>query len=610
MMKGIAALFVLLIGGSVLAVALRASASTRAITPIPALTAAQLTALPGNDWLTSRGDMYNRQFSSLSMINESNVKQLKVAWHTRVAIPTKGKPNFTGSSAEAEPVEYNGTMYMPDTKGDVFAFDAVTGERLWYYKPKYPKGFAASLPTSRGVAIGDGKVFMAQTDATIVGLDQSTGRVSWKTKVGNYKDGYSFTSPPTYYDGTLIAGTSGGDSGARAKVVGIDATTGKIKWTYYVIPVGSERGANTWPKKRAFLGGGAVWAPLTIDPALGLVYVGVGNPIPYNGNRRGKGMELFTESVLALHYKTGQYAWHFQEVHHDIWDYDTAANPLVLFDLNVKGTMRHAVASIGKTGWVYILDRATGKPILGINEKKVPQSAEQHTWPTQPIPVGQPFAAQCPDRKAWAGYKAPDGKPYNLGCLFTPYTTAHYTVFAPTALGGADWPPSSYSAKTGYLYICSKDSSGAWKALPSSAEGKLKPLGNFFQVEGLFQPKGSPGTKALGKVVAMNMRTNRRVWSHPFAPGDMCYSGILSTQGGLVFVGRNGGQLQAYSDTTGKLLWTSPKLLASIAAPPMTYTVDGKQYIAVYAGGNGIAAGFGTVKVKYGSDLYTFALPS
>ena len=613
-MKGITALVALVIASAVLAVvALNATASskaTHAINPIPAFTPAQLTAAPGNDWVTSRGDMYNRQFSSLSAITASNVSQLKVAWHTRVAIPTKGKPNFTGSSAEAEPVEYNGTVYMPDSTGNVFAFDAVTGERLWYYKPKYPKGFAASLPTSRGVSIGDGKVFMAQTDASIVGLDQSTGRVSWKTVVGNYKDGYSFTSPPVYVNGVLIAGTSGGDSGARCKVVGINAKTGKIMWTYYVIPTGNALGSNTWPKKRAYLGGGAVWAALTVDPALGDVYVGVGNPIPYNGNVRGKGKELFTESVLALNYRTGKYKWHFQEVHHDIWDYDTAANPLVLFDLNIKGKMRHAVASIGKTGWVYILDRKTGKPVLGINEKKVPQSAVQHTWPTQPIPVGQPFAAQCPDRKLWKGYKAPDGKPYNFGCLFTPYSSDHYTVFAPTALGGADWPPSSYSNKTGYLYICSKDSSGAWKALPEVKAGSLKPLGNFFQVEGLFQKKGSPGTLALGKVVAMNMRTNKKVWEAPFGHGDLCYSGVMSTQGGLVFVGRNNGTFQAYSDTTGKLLWSSPKLVASIAAPPMTYSVNGKQYVAVYAGGNGLAASFGTSKVTYGSDLYTFALPS
>jgi len=610
-MKGIRALFVLLVAGAVLAtVAWSASSKTHAITPIPAFTPTELTAVPGDNWVTSRGDMYNRQYSSLTDIGKSNVSQLKVAWHTRVAVPTKGKPNFTGSSAEAEPVVYNGTMYMPDAQGNVFAFDAVTGERLWYYKPKYPKGFSAGLPTSRGVVIGDGKVFMAQTDGSVVGLDQGTGRVAWKTKVGDYKQGYFFTSPPTYVDGTLIAGTSGGDFGARCKVVGMDAKTGKVKWSFFVIPTGKQFGADTWPKKRAFLGGGAIWAPLTVDPALGLVYVGVGNPIPYNGNVRGKGKELFTESVVALNYKTGKYKWHFQEVHHDIWDYDTAANPLVLFDLNIKGKMRHAVASIGKTGWVYILDRATGKPVLGINEKKVPQMASQHTWPTQPIPVGQPFAAQCPDLKQWKGYKAPDGKPYNSGCLFTPYTTGHYTLFAPAALGGADWPPSSYSVKTGYLYICSKDSSALWKALPQAQAGKLKPLGNFFQVEGLFTPKGSPGTKSLGKVVAMDMRTNRRVWSANFAPGDICYSGILATGGGLVVGGRNDNRLQAYDDQTGKLLWSSPKLVASIAAPPMTYTVDGKQYVAVYAGGNGLSASFGTAKVTYGSDLYTFALPS
>jgi alcohol dehydrogenase (cytochrome c) len=183
-------------------------------------------------------------------------------------------------------------------------------------------------------------------------------------------------------------------------------------------------------------------------------------------------------------------------------------------------------------------------------------------------------------------------------------------VFAPTALGGTDWPPSSYSSKTGYMYVCSKDSSGAWKALPPVKAGQLKPLGNFFQIEGLFQPKGSPGLKPLGRVVAMNMRTNKRVWSVPFTPGDMCYSGVMSTAGGLVFVGRNNGQLQAYDDQTGKLLWSSPKLLASVAAPPMTYTVNDKQYVAVYAGGNGISAGSATAKVRYGSDLYTFALPS
>lgn len=612
-MKRSRALFALLAGVAVVAVAVvgytTASASTHGVTPIPAFSVQQLTAEPSNDWLTSRGDIWNRQYSALTTINASNVSQLKLAWHTRVAIPGK-KQNFTGVSDEAEPVVYNGTMYMPDSKGNVYAFDAATGERLWYYTPKYPKGFAPGLPTSRGIAIGDGKVYMAQTDGTVVGLDQSTGRLTWKTTVGNFKAGYFFTQPPTYVDGTLYIGTSGGDFGAASKVVALNASSGKLKWTFNVVPrKKGVFGADTW-QKTDYDGGGAIWAPLALDPANNLVYVGVGNPIPYNGNARGRGKDLFTESVVALNMSTGKLKWYYQEVHHDIWDYDTAANPLVLFNLNIKGSDRQAVASMGKTGWVYILDRLTGKPILGINEKKVPQSAEQHTYPTQPIPVGQPFAEQCADKKTWSKWKAPDGKPVTVGCLFTPYSTTHYTAFAPTALGGADWPPSSFSTKTGYMYICSKDSSSAWKALPKSQSTKLQPLGNFFQIDGLFAPPGSPGRKPVGKIVAMNMRTNTRVWSAAFPAGDMCYSGILSTKGGLVFVGRNSGQMEAYSDTTGKLLWSSPKYNQSIAAPAMTYAVNGKQYVAVYAGGNSISAGSGTVKVKYGSDLYVFALPS
>jgi quinohemoprotein ethanol dehydrogenase len=613
-MKRSRVLFALLAGSAIAIAAVvafvghSASASTKDQSPIPAFTTDQLTAEPADDWLTSRGDIWNRQYSSLDSVNQSNVNQLKLAWHTRVVVPGK-KANFNGVSDEAEPVVYKGTMYMPDSKGDVFAFDAATGERLWYYVPKYPKGFAAGLPTSRGIAIGNGKVYMAQTDGTIVGLDQATGRVAWHTTVGSYKEGYFFTQPPTYVNGTLYIGTSGGDFGAASKVVALNSSTGKIKWSFNVIPRGKEPGASTWGKKD-YDGGGAIWAPLVVDPAHGLVYAGVGNPIPYNGNARAKGDDLYTESVVALNTGNGKLKWYYQTVHHDIWDYDTAANPLVAFDLNIKGTNRNAIASMGKTGWVYLLDRLTGKPILGIKEKKVPQMASQHTAATQPIPNGQPFAAQCPNTAQWKKWKAPDGKPVTIGCLFQPYDTTHYTVFAPTALGGADWPPSSFSDKTGYMYICSKDSSSAWKALPVEQSTKLKPLGNFFQIEGLYATPGSPAKKPIGKVVAMNMRTNTKVWESAFPAGDLCYSGILSTAGGLVFAGRNDGRLQAYNDTTGKVLWSSVKVPQSIAAPAMTYAIDGKQYIAVYAGGNAIASGFGTSTVKYGSDLYVYALPS
>jgi len=594
----------------VLVVALSASASRQAITPIPAFSSSQLVSEPSSDWLTARGDAWNRQYSSLAQINKSNVRGLKVAWHTRVAIPTKGKAGFTGALTEAEPVIYQGTVYMPDTKGNVYAFDAVTGERQWYYKPKYPKGFAAGLPTSRGVVIGDGKVYMAQTDGSIVGLDQNTGRVAWRTVVGSFKKGFFFTSPPTYINDRLVVGTSGGDFGALAKVVSLNAKTGKIQWSWNVIPTGAQRGSNTWPKHRAYTGGGAVWAQLPVDPSLNMVYVGVGNPVPYNGNVRGTGKEYFTESIVALDMTTGKFKWSFQEVHHDIWDYDTAANPIVVFDVNYKGQLRHALAQAGKTGWVYILDRTNGKPLIGINEKKVPQYAPQHTWPTQPVPVGQPFADQCPRNTAlWRKWKAPDGKPVKIGCIYTPYNEKQYTVFAPTALGGTDWPPSSFSTQTHYLYVCSKDSDAAWKALPKSQSSKLKPLGNFFQIDGLSAQKGSPAQLTQGKVVAMDMTTNRRVWVHKFPVGDLCYSGVMSTAGGLVFVGRNDRHLEAYDANSGKLLWRSPKLAASVAAPPATYESNGKQYVAVYAGGNSIASGSGTKKVTYGSDLYTFALP-
>ncbi len=610
-MKRVGLLATALMGAAAaLALSLGASASERAIQPVPAFTGGQLTTPAARDWAAPHGDIFNQQYSTLTQIDKSNVRRLKIAWHTRVQLPTKGKPSFTGVSAESEPVAYDGTLYMPDVRGNVFALDAQTGERLWYYKYKTPKGFTTSLQVNRGVALGDGKVFVAQTDAEVVALDQSTGRPLWRTKVGDWKLGFSFTSAPTYVDGLLLTGTSGGDSGADCQVVALNAKTGKVVWRFHVIPTKPQYGWQSWPAKRAYLGGGAVWATPVVDTKLGLVYVGVGNPVPYNGNVRGAGDELFTESVLALHLKTGKYAWHYQTVHHDNWDYDTAANPLVAFDLEIKGRMRHAIASMGKTGWVYILDRRTGKPILGIRERKVPQDATQHTSPTQPIPVGQPFSKQCPNRAQWAGWKAPDGNPIRIGCIFTPYNDKQYTVFAPQPLGGADWPPSSFSQRTGYMYICSKDSQGAWKALPESQAGKLKPLGNFFQVEGLFAPPGSPAKKTIGTVVAMNMRSNRVSWKVSFPAGDLCYSGILTTRGGLVFVGRNRGYLQAYDDLTGKLLWTSPKLLASVAAPPMTYTVGGKQYVAVYAGGNSLSSSFGTIKPRYGSDLYAFALPS
>jgi len=580
-----------------------------AISPIPAFSSTDLAATPTSNWIGVHGDDLNQQYSGLTQINQQTVKGLKLAWHSQVSIPTKGKPNFTGVLAEDEAVVYDGTMYMADGKGNAYAINSSTGERLWYYTYKLPKGAVPLLQATRGLAIGGGQVYLPESEGTITALDQATGRVKWSTSVASYKLGATLTAAPLYVDNMVITGVSGGDGGFPCTVVALSATTGKQLWKFDVIPTGSQYGASTWGKQRGFVGGGAIWNTPAVDTSLGLVYVGVGNPIPYNGGTRPDGNELFTESVLALHLKTGKYAWAFQEVHHDLWDYDAAANGVELFNLKIKGQMREAIAQAGKTGWVYLLDRKTGKPILGINEKPVPQNAQQHTSPTQPYPVGQPFATQCAPKAAWTAWKAPDGKPVTVGCLFQPYNDTNYTAFAPTALGGADWPPTSFSQRTGDLYICSKNSSSAWKALPPSVyNGKLKPLGNFFQIDGLYSQKGSPALNAVGTVVAMNMRSNTMSWEVKFPAGDTCYSGILTTQGGLVFVGRNNGTLQAYNDLNGKLLWTSPKLAAGANAAPMTYSVNGKQYVAIYAGGNSLVNTFGKITTKPGSELYAFAL--
>jgi PQQ-dependent dehydrogenase (methanol/ethanol family) len=589
----------------------QASRAKQAISPIPAFSSTDLSATPAENWIGVHGNNFLQQYSGLTQINRATVKNLKIAWHSEVTIPTKGKPNYTGVNAEDEPVEYNGTMYIPDGKGNVYAIDATTGERLWYYKYSLPKGATPLLQVTRGLAIGDGLVYVPESSGTVAALDQATGRVKWTKQLADYKNGATLSAAPTYIDGMVIEGISGGDGGYPCAEVALDAKTGHTIWRFNVIPTANQPGGNTWGTPRQWFGGGAIWNTPAIDTKLGQVYFSVGNPVPYNGASRPPGDELYTESIMGLNLKTGKLKWYFQEVRHDIWDYDAAANGVELFDLNIKGQMRHAIAQAGKTGWVYILDRANGKPILGMNQVKVPQNVAQNTAATQPIPVGQPFATQCAP-KAWAKWKAPDGNPVTVGCLFQPYNDSSFTAFAPSALGGADWPPTSFSQRTGYLYICSKNSSSAWKALPPAKPGTLKPLGNFFQIDGLFGQGKSPGSYPTGTVVAMNMRTNNRAWTASFPVGDMCYSGILTTQGGLVFVGRTGGYLQAYNDMNGKLLWTSPKLAAGANAAAMTYSVNGKQYVAIYAGGNSLASGFSASGPKNvpGSELYAFALPS
>jgi quinohemoprotein ethanol dehydrogenase len=346
------------------------------------------------DWVTNGGNLTNQRYSVLKQIDTTNVKQLKGAWVTHL----KGSGLGGKYSFEATPIVKDGIMYIVTGNDDVFALNAKTGEILW----ERWSGIDQKLTSvccgwdSRGLAIGEGTVFVGQLDANVVALDSKTGKEVWKTAIEDWHDGYGITSAPLYYNGIVYSGITGGEFGVRGRLTALDAKTGKVLWRFYTLPGPGEVGADTWPagNDQYSRGGAAIWNTPALDPQLGLVYFAVGNCGPdYDGVPRA-GDNLFCASIVAVNAKTGEHVWHFQEVHHDIWDYD-AASPVVLFDTTINGQPRKGIAQAGRTGWVYILDRTNGKPLIGMEERPVPQEPRQHTAKTQPYPIGDAVVPQC-----------------------------------------------------------------------------------------------------------------------------------------------------------------------------------------------------------------------
>jgi quinohemoprotein ethanol dehydrogenase len=588
-----------LIPGVLLALALSASAGSTtlqaskaaAITPAPPFTAAQLNAPAGSDWLTVGGGLNDNRNSSLTQINSSNVSGLKLAW--------TGSFKLTGAAAtageEGAAVSYGGTLFIPNSFNGVQALDGASGQALWNYTPV--NDAAALLPAVRGLGLGDGRVYEGQTDGNIVALDQQTGAVDWKTKVGDPTDGLQFSSAPVYYNGMVIEGASGGDWAGRSFAIALDAKTGQELWRWYVAPSPGELGSGSWGINEWQRGGGAIWIYPSIDTQNGLLYLVTGNPVPWNG--RGPGNNVWTDSIVSLHAQTGQLAWAYQTVHHDIWDYDVT-NPPILFNATYKGVQMPAVGAASKTGWVYILNRFTGKSLLGIVEKKVPQlkgaqAKYANLSKTQPYPVGQAFTNQCTNHKQWPG-KAPDGHPYIVGCIFTPYaytpTGSTFIGSVPSDEGGVDWQPSAYNPGTNDMYLCSITGPGGSIGAIPNAEKALIP-GQLSVGANFGPPSPVPNTAQL---VAMNMGDNSVAWkvNQPAAAKKALTarcSGVLSTDAGIVFAGQtNTNQLAAYSAATGTQLWTSQKLAKAPGGPPITYTAGGKQYVAILANGGDIYA--------------------
>ncbi|MGH9253494.1 MAG: pyrroloquinoline quinone-dependent dehydrogenase [Vicinamibacterales bacterium] len=550
-------------------VRLKPDTTYASITPAPAFAGRDLTTFPTSGWPTNGGDIYNRRYSPLTQITRDNVAQLKAVWRTRLG----GSGLGTKYSGEASPLVHEGVVYVITGADDVFAISVESGEILWTYKANLDEKITVVCCgwTSRGVSLGDGKVYVGQLDGKLVALDQRAGTVAWSVQAERWQEGFSITSAPLYYDGLVITGFAGAEYGIRGRVKAYNARNGLLAWTFYTIPGPGEVGHETWPKDNDVWqhGGASVWQTPALDPELGLLYFSTGNPGPdFNGAVRA-GDNLFSASIVAVDAKTGRYRWHFQQVHHDIWDYD-APSPVVLFDIEVGGRMRKALAQPSKTGWVYILDRTNGRPLIGIEERPVPQEPRQATARTQPFPVGDAFVPQSLTIP-------PEGfQLVNQGRIFTPFWTDPI-VAKPGQGGGANWPPSSYDPRSGYLYVCASDRTGVFKGGDSDFE---IPMDGARYIGGVF---GSVAWGITGVLSALDMRTNTLVWQQQWP--ERCYSGSVVTAGGLLFIGRGDGRFTALDSRTGMRLWQF-QTGAGVNSPASVFEHRGQQYVVVYSGGS------------------------
>ncbi len=531
-----------------------------------------LTAPPTADWRTNGGNVYNQRYSPLADIDRDNVADLKGVWRARLA----GSGAGAQYSGEAQPIVYDDTIYVSTGADDVFALSAKSGEIIWRYEADLDPNITSVCCgwTNRGVAVSADKVFIGRLDAKLVALDRRTGSVVWSIQAERWQENYSITGAPLYFDGMVIIGFAGADRGTRGRVKAYDAEDGRLLWTFYTIPGPGEAGHDTWPQDNDTwqYGGGSVWQTPALDPDLGLLYFSTGNAGPdFNGAARA-GDNLFTSSIVAIDARTGRYRWHYQEVHHDLWDYD-APNPVILMDVRVRGRKRKALAQVGKTGWAYILDRVTGRPLVGIDERAVPQEPRQATAATQPYPRGDAIVPQVVRI-------APEGTELvNEGRIFTPFFGLDGTLVKPSLWGGANWPPSSYDPQRQTLFVCA-----------SSVVGFLKGGDRNFAApqQGERYLGGVPGYARLprtGIFAAVDVTANKLRWR--FRWPEQCYSGSLATGGGLVFVGRNDGRLTALDSVTGRQLWEF-QTGAGMHAGVSTFEREGKQYVVAYSAGNAL----------------------
>ena len=526
---------------------------------------AQLSAADkdANNFLHTNANYANSRYYPAKQINTSNVASLRPAFTFQTEVL---------ESMETAPVVVDGTMYITTSYNHVYAIDPVTGKQKWHYKHKMgPVTTYCCGPNNRGVAISGGHVFMGTLDAKLVALDAKTGKLVWDTQIADPELGYSETMAPVAVNGRILIGTNGGEYGIRGFVKSFDAKDGKLQWTFYTIPDKGHEGV--WAVNDASgrnmhrdiaaekeqlakhggdfyktLGGG-VWMTPAVDLETNTAFFVVGNPSPdlYGAERPGD--NLYTDSIVAVDLNTGKYKWHYQYVAHDVWDVD-AVSPVILTEAKGKdGKMVKVAIHGGKTGFVYVHDRATGE-LIRLSEPMVPIDG-MWTLPTK------------------------EGAKMMLG-----------------ANGGVEWSPMAINPETRLVYAANLLQPMTYHVEASKYPGGKLWLGGAF--------KTIPSEKQSGRLSAVNLDTGKVAWK--FDTDEPLIGGVLATAGGLVFNGEANGLFRAFDAKSGKKLWEY-QTGAGVNAPPVSYTVGGKQYIAVAAGGNN------QIDAKRGNSVVVFALP-
>ena len=513
-----------------------------------------------NNFLHTNGNYSQTRYYPASQINTGNVKNLRPAWIFQTEVV---------ESQETTPIVVNGVMYITTSFSHVYALDAATGEQIWHYKHKMgPITTYCCGPNNRGVAVSGDKVFLGTLDAKLVALDAKSGKVVWEKQIADPEMGYSETMAPTAVNGKILIGTNGGEYGVRGFVKAYDAESGKLLWTFYTT---AENSVGVWAthdatgrdmlrdikaEKAALkkLGdpyktlGGGVWQNPAVDLETNRIYFVAGNPSPDLDGSVRPGDNLYTNSLISVDLDTGKYICHFQYIAHDVWDLDAVSPPIITQVKDKNGKMVKGVLHGGKTGHVYV-HRADDCSLIRFSEAMVPQE-DMWVLPTK------------------------DGQ-----------------RMLPGANGGVEWSPMTVDAGLGLVYVINLHQPMTYHVESTPYPGGKLWLGGAFKV--------IPGEEQWGNVSAVDYNTGKIRWK--VKTQQPMIGGIMATAGGLVFTGEGNGLFKAYDSKTGNLLWKF-QAGAGVNAPPASYTVDGKQYIVVGAGGN--------VQLNYkrGNNIIAFTL--